>query len=185
MIINKNKNKKVAIVSIIMIIVIVAAMTACSEEGQFYSNSGRGFEINFPSGWLFEERADNSVAVYKENASYIFIKDITGDIMDTDYEYPLIDRATYAADEFLENISGGNSVGTIDYMLTEDDSGEFVSGTASDTIYINDTEAEFTLTITNVDGRMIADVFAAVNAKNYDEAGKVRESIMKSLKIVN
>jgi hypothetical protein len=177
------KNIKV-IAGLLAIITIMASMASCAEEGQFYRDSSRGFEFSYPSGWLFEEEPNGVVEVYKEGEAFIYIKDLTDDIIDADYEYPLIDRAEYAAEEFLMEFNGGRSVGTLDYMFTEDASGEFVTGSVSDTIYIDDEEMPFTLTITKVDNRMIADVIIGKDQKSFDDANKARKTIMNSIKTV-
>ena len=176
------KNRFIA--GFIIVVIFMTIISACTEEGQFYSSSVCGFEFSFPSGWLFAEEPNGEVKVYKEGVVFIYIKDLTDDINNADYEYPLIDRAEYAAEEFLTGISGGDSAGIFEYMFTEDALGGFVTGSISDTIYIGGEEMLFTLTITKVGSRMVADVTAGKNQKILGDTNKARKTIMDSIKTV-
>jgi len=178
------KNIKI-IAGLFIIIMIMAVIPACAEEGQFYSSSGRGFEFRFPSGWLFAEEPDRAIKVYKESEASIYIKDLTDDILSYYYmaKYgdagnTLNDAAEYACGELLMYINDGKSIGDdIEYNFKEDASGQFVTGSADGILSM-----PFTLTITRIGERMIADVVSAGDKKSQDAADKARKTIMDSMK---
>ena len=178
------KNIKV-IVGLLVLIIIAASLASCAEEGQFYSSSKRGFEFSFPSGWLFAEEPNEAVKVYKEGEASIYIKDVTDDIFSY-YDLAkygesgntLSDAAEYACEQLLIYINDGKSIGDdIDYDFKEDAAGQFVTGSADGVLFM-----PFTLTITNIGNRMIADVVSAGDKKSQDIADTARKTIMDSFK---
>ena len=75
-------------------------------------------------------------------------------------------------------------MGDTDYFFREDPPGEFVTGHIRGDIIADGADMSFTLTISNVGGRMVADFVASADKKSLAAANKARRVMMESITLI-